>query len=80
LFALLGDIIGKYLDKFRESENDKEKRINFFQILFWSGIGLVSIITYIPKGLDARQITLAIGSFFLIIYFAIRALKYLRIL
>ena len=79
MFALLGDIIGKYLDKFRESENYKEKRINFFQILFWSGIGIVSIITYIPKGIDAGQVALAIGSFFLIVYLSIRALKYLRI-
>ena len=77
---ILGDMIGKYLKRYQEEKDPKERKKEFYQILLWSGIGLASIISYLPKGTSITQIILAISSLLLIIYFAIRAIKYFRIM
>ena len=80
LFSVIAEIIGKYLDRFRKADNFKERKIAIYQAIFWGICGIISLIMYIPPGLSIVQIASAIIVFFLIIYFAIRALKYLRIL
>tara|TARA_S200000501_G_scaffold376110_1_gene430015 strand:- start:4979 stop:5224 length:246 start_codon:yes stop_codon:yes gene_type:complete len=80
IFSIIAEIIGKYLDRFRKADNFKERKIAVYQAIFWGICGIISLIMYIPPGLSIVQIASAIIVFFLIIYFAIRALKYLRIL
>tara|TARA_A100000164_G_C21728267_1_gene686289 strand:+ start:489 stop:734 length:246 start_codon:yes stop_codon:yes gene_type:complete len=80
LFSIIAEVIGKYLDRFRKSANFKERKIAIYQIIFWGVSGLLSLILYIPPGLSVVQISSAIIVFFLIIYFAIRAIKYFKIL
>ena len=80
LFSLIADIIGKRLNKLRESDDFKERKKLLFQVIFWGVSGILSLILYIPPGLSIVQISSAIIVFFLIIYFAIRAVKYFKIL
>ena len=80
LFSIIAEIVGKYLDRFRESKDFKERKKIIYQVIFWGVSGTLSLILYIPPGLSIAQIFSAIVVFFLIIYFAIRTLKYLRIL
>tara|TARA_A100000164_G_scaffold281190_1_gene253579 strand:+ start:207 stop:452 length:246 start_codon:yes stop_codon:yes gene_type:complete len=80
IFSIIAEIIGKRLNKLRESEDFKERKKIIYQVIFWGVSGVLSLILYIPPGLSLIQIFSAIIVFFLIIYFAIRTLKYLRIL
>ncbi len=80
LFSVIAEIIGKYLDRLRDSDDFKERKKIFYQVIFWGISGILSLILYIPPGLSFIQISSAIVVFFLIIYFAIRTLKYFRIL
>ena len=80
LFSIIAEIIGKYLDRFRKSDDFKDKKKAIYQVIFWGVSGILSLILYIPPGLSVVQISSAIIVFFLIIYFAIRTLKYFRIL
>ena len=80
LISIIVDIIRKYLDKFQKSDDFKERKKVIYQVIFWSISGVLSLILYIPPGLSIGQIASAIIVFFLIIYFAIRTLKYFRIL
>ena len=80
LFSVIAEIIGKYLDRFRKADNFKERKIAIYQAIFWGICGIISLIMYIPPGLSVVQITSVIILFFLIIYLAIRTLKYFRIL
>ena len=80
LFSIIAEIIGKYLDRFRKADNFKERKKAIYQAIFWGITGIISLIMYIPPGLSVVQISSAIIVFFLIIYFAIRTLKYFKIL
>ena len=80
IFSIFAEIIGKRLDKLRESEDFKERKKIIYQVIFWGVSGALSLILYIPPGLSIVQISSAIIVFFLIIYFAVRTLKYFRIL
>ena len=80
LFEILANIIEKNLKRYQKTNEPKEKKKEFIQVLLWSGVGIVSIVTYVPRGTSITQIILAIGSFLLILYLAIRALKYFKIL
>ena len=80
LFSIVAEIIGKYLDRFRKSDNYKERKKAIYQLFFWGITGIFSLIMYIPPGLSVLQISSAIIVFFLIIYFAIRTLKYFKIM
>ena len=80
LFSIIAEIIGKYLDRFRKSDDFKERKKVIYQLVFWTISGILSLILYIPPGLSVVQISSAIIVFFLIIYFAIRTLKYFKIL
>ena len=80
LFTIIAEIINKYLDRFRKSDDFKERKKVIYQLIFWSISGALSLILYIPPGLSIAQISSAIVVFFLIIYIAIRTLKYFKIL
>ena len=80
IFSIIAEIIGKRLNKLRESEDFKERKKIIYQVIFWGVSGALSLILYIPPGLSIVQISSAIIVFFLIIYFAVRTLKYFRIL
>ena len=64
----------------READDFKERKKIFYQLIFWSVVGISSFITYIPPELSFVQIISALVLFLLIIYFAIRAIKYFKIL
>ena len=80
MFYILANIIEKYVKRYQKTNEPKERKKEFVQVLLWSGVGIVSIVTYVPRGTSITQIILAIGSFLLILYLAIRALKYFKIL
>ena len=58
----------------------KEKKQKIFQIILLTGCAIISLFGYIPKGLSISQIISAGVVFLVIIYFAIRALKYFKII
>ena len=58
----------------------KEKKPKVFQIILLTGCAIISLFGYIPKGLSLPQIISAGVIFLVIIYFAIRALKYFKII
>ena len=80
MFGILANLIGKYLERYQKAKDLKERKKEFYQILLWSAVGIVSIVTYIPRGTSITQIILAIGSFLIILYFIFRELRYLKIL
>ena len=80
MFGILANLIGKYLERYQKAKDLKERKKEFYQILLWSVVGIVSIVTYIPRGTSITQIILAIGSFLIILYFIFLALRYLKIL
>ncbi len=80
IFSIISEIIRKRLDRLRELEDFKERKKIIYQVIFWGVSGALSLILYIPPGLSIIEISSAIIVFFLIIYFAIRTLKYFRIL
>jgi len=80
IFSIIAEIIGRRLDRLRESKDFKERKKTIYQVIFWSVSGALSLILYIPPGLSIVQISTAIVVFFLIIYFVIRTLKYFKIL
>lgn len=80
MFYILANIIEKYFKRYQKTNEPKERKKEFVQVLLWSGVGIVSIVTYVPRGTSITQIILAIGSFLLILYLAIRALKYFKIM
>mgnify|MGYP001200122083 FL=1 len=58
----------------------KEKKQKVFQIILLTGCAIISLFGYIPKGLSIAQIISAGVVFIVIIYFAIRSLKYFKII
>ena len=58
----------------------KEKRTLFFQSIFWIVCAVISLIAYIPPELSLVEVLIAVVVFIFIIYSAIRALKYFKII
>ena len=58
---------------------DKEKTI-IYKLIFYAGIPLIVSVVYVPPDITTSQSIYALGSFLLIMYFAIRALKYFKII
>tara|TARA_X000000950_G_C13311740_1_gene416854 strand:- start:176 stop:421 length:246 start_codon:yes stop_codon:yes gene_type:complete len=80
IISIIVEKIRKNLERFQKSDDFKERKKVIYQVIFWSISGILSLILYIPPGLSIVEISSAIIVFFLIIYFAIRTLKYFRIL
>jgi len=71
--------MGKYLvEDFLEM--DKEKKTNIYKLILTAGIPLVYSVTYLPADITVSQAISALVAFFVIVYFAIRALKYFKII
>ena len=58
----------------------KEKKTKAIQIILLSACSIFTTFAYIPKGTSIAEIISAGVIFLVIIYFAIRALKYFKII
>ena len=58
----------------------EEKRVLFFQSIFWIVCAFISLILYIPRDLSIVEVLIAVVVFIFIIYSAIRALKFFKII
>jgi len=59
---------------------DKEKKTNIYKLILTAGFPLVYSITYLPADITVSQAIFALVAFFVIVYFAIRTLKYFKII
>ena len=59
---------------------DKEKKTNIYKLIFYAVIPLVVSIIYVPPDITTSQSIYALACFLVIIYFAIKALKYFKII
>ena len=80
MFELLAELFSRTLKKYKSVEVGKEKRVLFFQSLFWVFCAFISLILYIPRDLSIVEVLIAVVVFIFIIYSAIRALKYFKII
>lgn len=80
MFEIIAKIISRNFKNLNDSKNPSDKKKHLIQIILWSMVAVVSFITYAPRDLSFSQVLLSIGSFFMIIYFAIRTLKYFKII
>ena len=80
MFELLAELFSRTLKKYKSAEIGKEKRVLFFQSLFWIVCAFISLILYIPRDLSIVEVLIAVVVFICIIYSAIRALKYFKII
>ena len=80
MFEIIAKIISRNFKNLNDSKNSSDKKKQLIQIILWSMVAVVSFITYAPRDLSFSQVLLSIGSFFMIIYFAIRTLKYFKII
>ena len=80
MFELLAELFSRTLKKYKSVEVGKEKRVLFFQSLFWIVCAFISLILYIPRGLSISEGLISIVVFIFTIYSVIRALKYFKIL
>ena len=80
MFELLAELFSRTLKKYKSVEVGKEKRVLFFQSLFWIVCAFISLILYIPRDLSIVEVLIAVVVFIFIIYSSIRALKYFKII
>ena len=80
MYEFIAAIISKQLSKFKSTQDPKEKRVLFFQSMFWIVCSLISLIIYIPPGLSIYEVLTAVVVFIITFYAVIRALKYFKIL
>ncbi|MDA9607328.1 hypothetical protein N9S32_01310 [Candidatus Actinomarina] len=80
MFEIIAKIISRNFKNLVDSKNPPDRNKQIIQIILWTVVAVVSLITYAPRDLNFSQVLLAIGSFFMIIYFAIRTLKYFKII
>jgi len=80
MFELLAELFSRTFKKYKSVEVGKEKRVLFFQSLFWIVCAFISLILYIPRDLSIVEVLIAVVVFIFTIYSAIRALKYFKIL
>ena len=79
MFELLAELFSRTLKKYKSVEVGKEKRVLFFQSLFWIVCAFISLILYIPRDLSIVDVLIAVVVFIFIIFLAVRALKYFKI-
>ena len=80
MFEIIAKIISRNVKNLSDSKNPSERNKQLIQIMIWSVVAVVSFITYARRDLSFSQVLLSVGSFFMIIYFAIRTLKYFKII
>ena len=79
-FQLIAAYIKQNLKKLRETEDPIERRKQWIQIALGSAIALGYGAIHLPSDVSIRDIIFAVIILFLIIYFSIRALKFLKII
>ena len=80
MYEFIAAIVSKQFNKIKSAKDEKEKRVLFFQSLFWIVCSLVSLVIYIPPGLSIFEVLIAVAVFIITFYCVIRALKYFKIL
>ena len=80
MYEFIAEILSKQLNKIKSAKDEKEKRVLFFQSLFWIVCSLIGLIIYIPPGLSIFEVLIAVSVFIITFYSVIRALKYFKIL
>ena len=80
MYEFIAAILSKQLNRIKSAKDQKEKRVLFFQSLFWIVCSLIGLIIYIPPGLSIFEVLIAVSVFIITFYSVIRALKYIKIL
>ena len=80
MYEFIAAILSKQLKRFKSVQDPKERRVLFFQSMFWIAFSLISFIIYIPPELSIYEGLAAIIVFIITFYSVIRALKYFKIL
>ena len=80
MYEFIAAILSKQLNRIKSAKDEKEKRVLFFQSLFWIVCSLIGLIIYIPPGLSIFEVLIAVGVFIITFYSVIRALEYFKIL
>ena len=80
MYEFIAAILSKQLNRIKSAKDEKEKRVLFFQSLFWIVCSLIGLIIYIPPGLSVFEVLIAVSVFIITFYSVIRALKYFKIL
>ncbi len=80
MYEFIAAILSKQLNKIKSAKDEKEKKVLFFQSLFWIVCSLIGLVIYIPPGLGIFDVLIAVGVFIITFYSVIRALKYFKIL
>ena len=79
-FQLIAAYIKQNLKKLKETEDPTERKKQWIQIVFGSVIALGYGAIHLPADVSIRDIIFAVLILFTIIYFAIRVLRYLKII
>ena len=79
-FQLIAAYIKQNLKKLKETEDPNERKKQWIQIIFGSFIALGYGVVYLPSDVSIRDIIFSVLILFTIIYFSIRALRYLKII
>ena len=79
-FQLIGAYIKQNLKKLKETEDPNERKKQWIQIAFGSVIALGYGAIHLPADVSIRDIIFAVLILLTIIYFSIRALRYLKII
>ena len=80
MYEFIAAILSKQLNKIKSAKDEKEKKVLFFQSLFWIVCSLIGLVIYILPGLSIFEVVIAVGVFIITFYSVIRALKYFKIL
>ena len=80
MYEIIAKILSQKFNKLENPQIPKESKKQIIQVILWSTVAIVSFVTYAPRGVSTSEIIVAIVSFLLFIYFAIRCLKYFKIL
>ena len=80
MYEFIAVILSKQLNKIKSTKDEKEKKVLFFQSLFWIVCSLIGLVNYIPPGLSISEVLIAVAVFIITFYSVIRALKYFKIL
>ncbi len=80
MYEFIAVILSKQLNKIKSTKDEKEKKVLFFQSLFWIVCSLIGLVIYIPPGLSISEVLIAVAVFIITFYSVIRALKYFKIL
>ena len=80
MYEFIAAILSKQLNRIKSVQDEKEKKVLFFQSLFWIVCSLVGLVIYIPPGLSIFEVLIAVFVFIITIYSVIRVLKYYKIL